>query len=206
MLFALPIAIGLPQVLVYLPLAGALAAALSALASALVATAAIVAEDVVHSRAMQSVAEASRIRTARIALLGAAVVTAWLAIAAPGDPLQLCLWAITLSASTSFPVLFLSIWWKRINSSGAIAGMVGGLAVAALIILLSETGATTWPSALAGAIGLPVAFALAIAVSLVTPLPSRSVLDIVHDLRVPGGETLYDREMRLLRLKSRATA
>jgi cation/acetate symporter len=205
-LFALPIAIGMPQVLVYLPLAGALAAALSALASALVAAAAILAEDVVHGRGMQSVAEASRIRTARVTLLGAAVVTAWLAIAAPGDPLQLFLWAITLSASTSFPVLFLAIWWKRINSSGAIAGMVGGLAVAVLIMFLSETGATSWPSALAGAIGLPVAFALAIAVSLATPLPSRSVLDIVHDLRVPGGETLYDREMRLLRLKSRATA
>jgi cation/acetate symporter len=205
-LFALPIALGLPQALVYLPLAGALAAALSALASALVAAAAIVSEDVVHGLAIQPVAEASRMRTARIALVGTALVTAWLAIAAPGDPLQLFLWAVTLSASTSFPVLFLAIWWKRINSFGAVAGMVGGLAVAALVMLLSETGATTWPSPLAGAAGLPAAFAIAIAVSLATPLPSRSVLDIVRDLRVPGGETLYDREMRLLRLKSRATA
>ena len=107
---------------------------------------------------------------------------------------------------TSFPVLFLAIWWRRINAFGAIAGMVGGLAVAVLVMLLGETGATTWPSALAGAIGLPAAFAVAIAVSLATPVPSRSVLDTVDDLRVPGGETLYDREMRLLRLKSRATA
>jgi cation/acetate symporter len=193
-------------VLVYLPLGGALAAALSALASALVAAAAILSEDVVHGLAIQPVAEASRIRTARIALLGTAFVTAWLAVAAPGDPLQLFLWAITLSASTSFPVLLLAIWWKRINAFGAVAGMVGGFAVAALVMLLSETGATTWPSALAGAIGLPAAFAIAIAVSLATPKPSRGMLDIVRDLRVPGGETLYDREMRLLRLKSRATA
>jgi cation/acetate symporter len=120
--------------------------------------------------------------------------------------LQLFLWSITLTASTSFPVLFLAIWWKRINPFGAVAGMVGGLAVAAVVMLLSETGATAWPSPLAGAVGLPAAFAIAIAVSLATPLPSRSVLDIVRDLRVPGGETLYDREMRLLRLKSRATA
>src|SRR5262249_17380013 len=42
-LFALPIAIQLPQALVYLPLAGALAAALAALASALTALAAIIA-------------------------------------------------------------------------------------------------------------------------------------------------------------------
>ena len=31
------------------------------------------------------------------------------------------------------------------------------------------------------------------------------VLDIVRDMRVPGGETLYDREMRLLRLKRQLT-
>ena len=47
-LFALPIAAGFPQVIVYLALAGALAAALAALASSLVAIAAILAEDIVH--------------------------------------------------------------------------------------------------------------------------------------------------------------
>ena len=40
--------------------------------------------------------DAARIGTARVALLGAAFVTAWLAIAAPADPLQLFLWALTL--------------------------------------------------------------------------------------------------------------
>ena len=47
---------------------------------------------------------------------------------------------------------------------------------------------------------------LAVGVSLATPLPARHVLDMAGDLRVPGGETLYDREMRLLRLKNRATS
>jgi cation/acetate symporter len=42
------------------------------------------------------------------------------------------------------------------------------------------------------------------AVSRMTPAPSRDILEIALDIRVPGGETLYDREMRLLRLKSRA--
>jgi cation/acetate symporter len=204
-LFALPIAAGLPQALVYLPLAGALAAALSAIASALTAVAAIVSEDVVHGLGIEAVAEGVRMRTARGALIGAAVATLWLGIA-PIDPLQLFLWAITLSASTSFPLLFLAIWWKRSNALGAMAGMVAGFAVAVCILLLGEAGATNWPSALAGAVGLPSAFAVAIAVSLATPLPNRSVLDVVRDLRVPGGETLYDREMRLLRLKSRTTS
>jgi cation/acetate symporter len=205
-LFALPIAARLPQVLVYLALAGALAAALAALASALHAVAAIFSEDVVHGLAGESVAQGARIGTARLGLLGAALLTAWLAVATPGDPMQWFLWAVSLNASACFPVLLLAIWWKRINALGAISAMSTGFAVAVFVMLLSETGAIAWPSALAGAIGLPPAFAVAIAVSLATPLPSRNVLDIVHDLRVPGGETLYDREMRLLRLKSRATS
>jgi cation/acetate symporter len=204
-LFALPIAARLPQALVYLPLAGALAAALSAIATALTALAAVVSEDIVHGRGIDAVAEGVRIRTARGALVAVAVATVWLGIA-PIDPLQLFLWAITLSASTSFPLLFLAIWWKRINTLGAMAGLVTGFGVAVCLLLFSASGATNWPTALAGAVGLPSAFAVAIAVSLATPLPNRSLLDIVRDLRVPGGETLYDREMRLLRLKSRTTS
>jgi cation/acetate symporter len=204
-LFSLPIAARLPQVLVYLALAGALAAALAALAASLTAIATIICEDVVHNLAGETVAERARIRTTRIALGAAAFVAAWLAMAAPGDPLQFFLWAVSLSASVSFPVLFLTIWWKRINAPGAIAAMSTGFAIAALCILLSESGAIGWPSALAGAFGLPAAFAAAIAVSRATPVPDRNVIDVVRDLRVPGGETLYDREMRLLRLKSRTT-
>jgi cation/acetate symporter len=205
-LFALPIAMGLPQALVHLALAGALAAALAALASSLIAIAAILAEDVVHGLTNETAPDAARVGTARIALLAAAFVTVWLAIAAPTDPLQLFLWAMTLSASASFPVLFLAIWWKRANAMGALAGMITGFGVAAFVILLSETGAIGWPSALAGAIGLPLALATAVGVSLATPLPGRQVLDLAGDLRVPGGETLYDREMRLLRLKNRPAA
>src|SRR5262249_17814567 len=61
-LFALPIAAGLPQALVYLPLAGALAAALAALASALTAAGAMLSEDIVHGLALDAVPEATRTR------------------------------------------------------------------------------------------------------------------------------------------------
>mgnify|MGYP001395000637 CR=1 FL=1 len=90
-LFALPIAAGLPQVIVYLSLAGALAAALAALAASMVAAAAILSEDVVHGLPNETVPDSARVGTARLALLGVAFVTVWLAIAAPADPLQLLL-------------------------------------------------------------------------------------------------------------------
>jgi cation/acetate symporter len=203
-LFALPIAAGFPQVLVYLSLAGALAAALAALASSLVTIAAIVAEDVIHGLPNETVPDASRIGTARVALLGAAFVTFWLAIAVPADPLQLFLWSLTFGAAGSFPVLVLAIWGKRTNAWGALACMATGFVVTALVMLLSETGALPLPSVLAGAVGLPLALGAGVVASKLTPAPGRNALDIVRDVRVPGGETVYDRETRLLRLRSRA--
>ena len=203
-LFALPYAAGFPQALVYLALAGALAAALAALGAALTAAAAILSEDVVHGLQPDAAPEGARIATARIALLGVAFVTVWLAIAAPADPLKLFLWSLSFSASAAFPVLVLSVWWKRINAWGAMMGMLAGLAAAALAILLGEAGAWPLPGTLAGAVGLPVGTAAAMVASLLTPVPGRSVLDSMNEMRVPGGETLYDREVRLLRLKSPA--
>jgi cation/acetate symporter len=203
-LFALPLAAGFPQVLVYLSLAGALAAALAALASSLMTITAIVAEDVIHGLPNETAPDAARMATARITLIGAAFVAIWLAIAVPADPLQLFLWSLTFAAAGCFPVLLLAIWVKRTNQWGALASMAAGFFVTALAMLLAETGAIGWPSALAGAVGLPLALCAGFVASELTPAPGRNTLDIVRDMRVPGGETLYDREMRLLRLRSRA--
>ena len=203
-LFALPYAAGFPQALVYLALAGALAAALAALAAALMSTAAIMSEDVVHGLQPEMAPDNARIATTRVALLGAAFVTAWLAIAAPADPFKLFLWSLNFSASAVFPVLVLSIWWKRINAWGAMVGMLAGLGTAALAILLGEAGAWPLPGTLAGAVGLPAGTVAAMVASMLSPAPSRGILNSMNEMRVPGGETLYDREVRLQRLKGPA--
>jgi cation/acetate symporter len=205
-LFAMSIAAGFPQVIVYLSLAGALAAALGALAASVFAAAAIVGEDIIHGLPNEATADGARISTVRLALLGVALVTMWLAVAMPADPLQLFLWAMTFSAAASFPVLLLSVWWKRMNAWGAMLGMVAGVGVTSCVILLCETGAVVLPSALAGMVGMLASFGVAIGASLTSPGPSRSALEVLNDVRVPGGETLYDREMRLARLKKRAPA
>jgi cation/acetate symporter len=205
-LFSLSFAAGFPQALVYLALAGAFAAALAALAAALVGSAALMSEDIVRGLQSEAAPDGARVGSARVALVGVAFITAWLAVAAPADPLKLFLWSLTFSASATFPVLVLSVWWKRINAWGAIVGMLTGLGVAALAILLAEAGVWTVPGVLAGAIGLPAGTAAVIIASLLTPVPSRNIVNILQEIRVPGGETLYDRELRLLRLKSRTPA
>jgi cation/acetate symporter len=203
-LFALPIAAGYPQVLVYLALLGALAAALTGLSASLFALAAIIAEDVVRASPVEVASDRARLGRARLALAALAFVGIWLAIAAPADPLQLFLWAVTLSASTCFPVLVLSIWWRRTKALGAMAGMLSGLLVAGAVILLSETGAIALPSALAGVLAAPCAMLVTVVGSLMAPAAGHNVLEQLREMRMPGGETVYDREMRLMRLKNRS--
>jgi cation/acetate symporter len=205
-LFALPYAAGFPLVLVYLALAGGLAAALAALASALIAAAAMVAEDIVHGLQPELAPDNARIGAARLSLLGTAFITAWLAVALPADPLKLFLWSLNFSAAAAFPVLVMSIWWKRINAWGAMVGMIAGLGVTALATLMGEAGAWSLPGVLAAVLGLPAGAAVAALASVLTPAPGSGIIDGVHEIRVPGGETIYDREMRLKRLQTQVPA
>ena len=101
-------------------------------------------------------------------------------------------------------MLVLSIWWKRTNAWGAMAGMLAGLGTAALAILLGEAGAWPLPSVLAGAVGLAGRRSRHHRRQHAHAGASHERhLDMLHEIRVPGGETLYDRELRLQRLKTR---
>lgn len=84
------------------------------------------------------------------------------------------------------------------------AGMLSGLLVAGAVILLSETGAIALPSALAGALAAPCAMLVTIVGSLMAPAAGHNVLEQLREMRMPGGETVYDREMRRMRLKNRS--
>jgi cation/acetate symporter len=200
-LFALPVAAGLPQSFVYLMLAGGIAAALLAASATSISLAAILGEDVVQGLSWEPASNNNRVWIARVFVGIAALCGGVLTLAAPTDPLRLVLWALSLTASSLFPVMVLSIWWKRMTPNGALSGMLSGFSVAALAIFASEAGQFGLPSAIAGSVGLPVAAILAMTVSSLWPEASRRSLEIVRDIRVPGGQIIYDREMQRLQLK-----
>jgi cation/acetate symporter len=175
------------------------AAALAGAGAVAVALGNALAEDVVQGLSWQSAPPTVRLSVARVAIVASALFGGVIAISAPTDPLKLMLWAFALTGAAAFPVLVLSIWWKRLNAFGTSAGIVTGFAVTVLAILAGEAGWIGVDSALAGAMGLPAGVVAAISVALVTPPPSRQMLEFVRDIRVPGGEIVYDREMRLQR-------
>lgn len=206
MLFAAGVATGLPRSYLYLAYAGVIAASLAAISATSMALAAILSEDVVQGASWEPLQPSGRIWLGRSCVAAAALAGAVLTLLAPTDPLQLVLWALALTSASLFPTLVLSIWWKRLSRPGALAGMAAGFGTAAFAILLSEAGVLGLPSAIAGVLGLPVSAAVAGVVSSFFPDTSRHDLEVVRDIRVPGGEIVYDREMRRLHIKRQTRA
>ncbi len=203
-LFALPVAVGLPMAFSYLLIAGALAAALVTASATTVSLAAVLCEDVVQGLSWEPASAQSRVWIMRGFVGVVAACGASLTIMAPTDPLRLVLWALSITGASLFPVMVLSVWWKRLTVAGAIIGVVVGFAAAAVAIFLSEVGALSVPSPIAGVLGLPISLALALGVSIMRPGTSRHALQVVRDIRVPGGEIIYDREMQRLQLRKHA--
>jgi cation/acetate symporter len=203
-LFALPVAVGLPSAFVYLLLAGALAAALVTASATTVSLATVLGEDVVQGMSWEPPSARSRVWVVRGFIAVVAVCGAALSIAAPTDPLRLVLWALSITGASLFPAMLLSIWWKRLTVGGAIVGVISGFVAASLAILISEMGTLSTPSPIAGILGLPISLGLALVTSLMRPEASRHALGIVRDMRVPGGEIIYDREMQRLQLRKHA--
>ncbi len=201
--YALPIAAQLPETFSYFAAAGLIAASFAAGGATAVTLANQLTEDVVYGLSWEPSAAGIRLGMSRFLLIGVVSFSGLVAAGLQFDPLKLLFWALTLTGATAFPVLVASIWWKRINAFGAAAGVVTGFFVALMVIASHALGIISLDGTLAGIIAVPASTIAAVSVSLLTPKPSKHLLELVRDIRVPGGEILYDREMRLLRLKRR---
>ncbi len=197
---ALPLAAGLPYAVSALMLAGALAAALAAIGAHIQALGTILARDVVLGPEREAHDEGARVFIGRVAMGIVALIAFGISLL-PADPLLLVLWGLAITASAVFPVLVLAVLWKRLSAWGAISGIVTGLTVTAILILSERMGVSNLAGVLPAAIGMPAALLAAISVSLVTRAVGRHTLEFVRDMRVPGGETMFDREARILQLQ-----
>ena len=197
----LPVAGNLPRVFFGLAAASALAA-LSACASGhLVAVANAVSDDVYHAFLNKAASPGRRLMVARLTMLLFAVAVFIITQNSAADPLRWAIAAFSLSSGTFFSVLFLSVWWRRLTSKGALAGLISGFVVTALYLRMGGTPLFGIDALTAAALGVPVSFVAAILVSLLSKAPEQCALEAIDDLRVPAGETL---QSRMLRLAARA--
>ncbi len=203
-LMSLPIAAELPLSFAYLAAVGILLAAFATATATLTTLANLMSEDIVSGLNWRPAKDGVRIGTNQVLLIAGAVFAGIIVLIAPTDPLKLLLWSLTLTGSTAFPVLIASIWWKRVNKFGAFSGIVTGFAITVLVIVTSQSGGGVIDGVLAGVIALPLATLAMIAVSLATVSPTRETMEVLRDIRVPGGEVVHDREVRLMKLKDRS--
>jgi cation/acetate symporter len=205
-LLGLPVASGFPLAVVYFAAVGIVCAALAGASSCIAGMGTILAEDVINAPNSELVSNNVRVMSARAGIVLTAMGGGWIAIMMPGDPLGLFLWSLAVSGSVFFPALMLSVWWKRTNSWGILAGLMAGFSVSAMAMMSGGIVGIGLPGPLAAIVGAPVSFAAILITSILTPAPARHVLEMVRDMRIPGGETLYDREVRLALLQRRHRA
>ncbi len=196
----LPTISGLPQVLIGLAGAGAIAAVLGAAASQLVALANVLSNDLYYPMFSRSASPSRRLLVARLAMAVIAVAVFFLAIQPQLDPLRMTIWAFSVCAGVFFAPLALAIWWRGLTSFGAITGMLVGLAVTGGYILFTTDGGYPWfgvDSLTAAVLGVPVSLLTAFTASLLSPQPDQQTVELVNEMHIPSGETIHSRLVRL---------
>ena len=197
-LYGLPIAAGLPETITRMVQAGALAAALAAALAHLVALGSILTDDLVAGVLRKAPAPQTRVRLARFGMGIAALAVASVAFLVT-DPLAVGLAGLAIAAGGCFPVLFLSILWKRLSRAGAFVGILAGTSLTLLLMVLAWLGQINMSILLTASIGGPISFLVAGIVTRISRKPSKEALQVVREMRLPGGETVYDRRLRLER-------
>jgi len=195
MVLANPEIAKLPNWVIALVAAGALAAALSTAAGLLLVISASISHDLMKKTLMPKINDRQELLFARTAAAVAIIVAGLFGIYPPGFVAQVVAFAFGLAASTIFPVLFLGIFYKRLNKEGAIAGMLSGLIVTSSYIIFFKfinpelNNAENWIFGISpegfGFLGMFINFGIAIFVSAFFKAPPQRVYDLVEDIRKP---------------------
>ncbi|RSL31823.1 cation acetate symporter [Salibacterium salarium] len=177
--------------------AGAMAAALSTAGGLLITISSSFAHDIYYRLMNPQATDAKRLKAGRIAIVVSTIVAGLVALDPPGVITQIVAWAFALAGGTFFPVLFLGVWWKRMNTQGAIAGMSIGLLSTLTYIFFAMSGITLFgiQDTGAGLISVPINLLTCIIVSKSTPPPAKHLQDDVIDLRYPEQMTYKDGEV-----------
>ena len=205
MVLANPEIAKLPNWVIALVAAGGLAAALSTAAGLLLAISSAISHDLLKGVFRPDISEKNELMAGRIAMAGAILVAGYFGLHPPGFAAQVVALAFGLAASSLFPALMMGIFNKKVNNTGAVAGMLVGLGTTLVYIFIykgwffiPETNnlpntAEHWlfgiqPESF-GAVGALLNFITAIVVSKLTAPPPEHIQHLVEDIRVPKGAT-----------------
>ena len=198
MVLANPEIAKLPNWVIALVAAGALAAALSTAAGLLLVISSAVSHDLMKKTLKPSITEKQELFLARISAATAIIIAGIFGIYPPAFVAQVVAFAFGLAAASIFPAIVMGIFSKRMNQYGAIFGMLSGLTFTAIYIVFFKfispelNTSEYWflgisPEGI-GVIGMIINFLVAIFVSSITKPPPVEVYEIVDNIRMPEGD------------------
>ena len=193
----------LPGWVIGLIAAGGLAAALSTAAGLLLAISSAISHDLLKRTFAPNISEKQELLYARVSMAFAIVLATYLGANPPGFAAQVVALAFGLAASSLFPAIMMGIFSKKMNSTGAIVGMIVGLGSTVLYIFtylgfffipgtnLLPNEQDAWIMGISplsfGAVGAVLNFVAAWITMKMTSEAPEEIQELVESIRVPKG-------------------
>ena len=192
MVLANPEIAQLPDWVIALVAAGAVAAALSTASGLLLVISTAISHDLLKKTLLPEINEKQELLAARMASVAAICIAGYFGLNPPGYVAATVALAFGLAAASFFPVIVMGIFSTRMNKEGAIAGMmVGLLSTMAYIVYFKFMDGAPKDLFLGispegfGGIGMLLNFVAAFTVSSLTKAPPEHVQAMIKNIRIP---------------------
>ena len=199
MVMANPEIAELPNWVIALLAAGALAAALSTAAGLLLVISSSISHDLIKKIIKPDVSEKGELIAARISAFFAVIMAGYFGINPPGFVAAVVALAFGLAAASFFPAIVMGIFYKRMNKEGAISGMVTGLLLMLFYMTKFKFGwfgggdQSDWWFGISpegfGTLAMLVNFVVSLTVCHLTKEPSEEIQELVEKIRIPTIES-----------------
>jgi cation/acetate symporter len=186
----------LPNWVIGIMAAGALAAALSTAAGLLLVISSSVSHDLIKRIINPSVTEKNELIAARVSAFGAVIMAGYFGINPPGFVAATVALAFGLAAASFFPAIVLGIFYKRMNKEGVISGMIVGILLMLFYMTKFKFGwfgggnESDWWFGISpegfGTVAMITNFLVSFIVSKYTKAPPASISKLVEDIRIPN--------------------
>jgi len=130
--------------------------------------------NVLHHGKERSPGEEVRVARITAFVVGAIAIAIAIVLGPTANVAFLVALAFAVAASANLPVILLSLFWKRFNTTGAVAGLATGLAASIILILVGPSFMKTealFPLENPGIVSIPLGFLGAVIGTLLTREP-----------------------------------
>tara|TARA_B000000565_G_scaffold176207_1_gene133510 strand:+ start:417 stop:2063 length:1647 start_codon:yes stop_codon:yes gene_type:complete len=198
MVLANPEIAQLPNWVIALLAAGAIAAALSTAAGLLLVISSSISHDLIKRMVKPDISDKGELIAARISAFFAVLLAGYFGINPPDFVAATVALAFGLAAASFFPAIVLGIFYKKMNKEGAISGMLIG--ILSMLFYMTKFkfgwfgggGPEDWWFGISpegfGTIAMLINLIVSITVSNFTSQPPEKIIKLVENIRLPSDD------------------